>query len=99
MTPRESTVCDSDGAAYSTVPQYFVMRGERKCHRGVTASPGFVKIVYFIPELSFLRPHIVGNVIPCSCKVQFKYCCKRERERLRKKKLVGVAVWSCISNC
>jgi len=74
MTPRESTVCDSDEAAYSTFPKYFVMRGERKCHRGVTASPGFVKIVYFIPELYFLRPHIVGDAVPCYFHVLFKYC-------------------------
>jgi hypothetical protein len=71
MTLRESTVCVSDEAAYSTAPKYFVMRGERKCHRGLTISPGFVKIVYFIPELSFLRPHIVGNAVPCSCHVLF----------------------------
>jgi hypothetical protein len=74
MTPRERTVCDSDEAAYSTVPKYFVIREERKCHRGVTASPGFVKIIYFIPKLSFLRPHIDGNAVPCSCHVLFKYC-------------------------
>jgi hypothetical protein len=74
MTPRESTVCDTDEAAYISVPKYFVMRGERKCQRGVTASPSFVKIVYFIPELSFLRPHIVDNSIPCSFHVLVKYC-------------------------